>query len=233
MRYSVAVFSLVFLGFTGGEPVKQISLEYNSRILEKGKYITVAGEVYFRKSTGLMTTRLTRPFEMVTIVNSQGEVKIHDPSANTLVQNRSAMNSSEGSYLWHFLNGSYNDLGLAKTGYVIKTSKPEDGLMVTTWVPKQGFSSPIGKIELVHEKSLPVYIGYMDHQGKMLGKMYFSAFTTSGDVVFPSKITEIMYRSLRDSVITTKSYSEPRINNEVDLKYLDYKIPANAKIVEQ
>src|SRR5690606_8349899 len=103
---------LFFFSFTGDESVKQISLEYNSRILEKGKYITVAGEVYFRKSTGLMTTRLTKPFETVTIVNSQGEVKIHDPVANTLVQNRSAISSSEGSYLWHFLNGSYNDLGL-------------------------------------------------------------------------------------------------------------------------
>jgi len=230
-RALLAVSVLSVLSFRqSSESVKQLSLDFSSRILEKGKYITVSGEVYFRRSDGLLTTHLVKPFENITIVNAAGEMKIYDPGANTLVHNTSALNTTESSYFWHFLNGSYNDLGFSKVGYVISSSKIDNGLLVTNWVPRQGFSSPITNIELVHEKSLPVYVAFRNSRQHLLGKIYFSGYSRVGTLNLPSKITEFSYAN-KDSTVTTKKYSNPKVNAAVNEKFLDFRIPSNAKVL--
>lgn len=210
-----------------------IGLKFRSRLLENKKYLNVEGEVYFKRKGGVMTTHFVKPFENVTMVDANGDMNIYDFKDNTLMRSSSALNSSETSYFWHFLNGNYNDLGLAKTGYVIKGTKQEDGLLVTTWVPKTGFNTPIQSIEMVHEKSLPVYLGFTGARNKPLGKIFFSSYQTVGDVPLPMKITEISYKQKGDSVVTYKVYSDPKTNSAVDTKYLDFKIPSNAKIVSE
>jgi beta-mannanase len=47
----------------------------------------------------------------------------------------------------------------------------------------------------------------------------------------PLKITEIAYQDKGDSTVTSKTYYNPKINKEVNATYLDFKIPANAKVV--
>lgn len=208
-----------------------ISLSFTSKILEKKKYITVEGEVYFKKQGGVLTTHLKKPFENVTIINVNGDMKNYDVLDNTLIQSSSALTSSESSYFWYFLNGNYNDLGLPKLGYVIKDTKIDEGAFITNWVPKAGFNTPIQKIQLVHEKSLPIYLEFIDSKNKPLGKIFFSSYQKIGDANIPLKITEIAYKEKNDSMVTVKVYSNPKINNEVNLTYLDFKIPANAKVV--
>ncbi len=233
MRFPLLIVcSLLLLSFRQSNETRQISLEFNSRILEKGKYISVSGHMYFRKSDGILTTRLIKPFENVTIVNAAGEMKIYDPAENTIIQNHSALNSSESSYFYHFLNGSHNDLGYGKAGYVISSSRLEKGLMVTNWVPRKGYSTPISSIELVQEKSLPIFVCFKDNRNKVLGKIFFSSYQKVGGLQLPLRITEIMYKEKKDSVITTKQYSNPRINEPADAVWLDFKIPANAKVIE-
>lgn len=230
MRLRAFIAALPFaVAFTQQEPVKQVSMDFTSRILEKGKYLTVAGEVYFRKNDGLMTTHFTKPFENITIVNASGEMHVYDPKENTVMLNRSALNSTEGSYLWHWLNGSHNDLGVSKTGYVVESSKFDQGMMVTRWVPAPGRSTPVAVIEIAHEKNLPVYAGFMNARGQYLGKLFFSSYQKAAGITFPAKITEISYRG-KDSTVTSKLYSNLKINQAVNSLYLDYKIPANAKV---
>lgn len=208
-----------------------ISLSFTSKILEKKKYVTVEGEVYFKKLGGVLTTHLTKPFENVTIINANGDMKNYDVLDNTLIQSSSALTSSESSYFWYFLNGNYNDLGFPKIGYVIKDTKVEEGVFITNWVPKPGMNTPIQKIELVHEKSLPIYIEFVGVKNKALGKIFFSSYQKVGTVNIPLKITEIAYKEKNDSTVTIKTYSNPKINSEVNATYLDFKIPANAKVV--
>ncbi len=208
-----------------------ISLSFTSKILENKKYITVEGEVYFKKLGGILTTHLTKPFENVTIINANGDMKNYDVLDNTLIQSSSALTSSESSYFWYFLNGNYNDLGFPKIGYVIKDTKVEEGVFITNWVPKPGMNTPIQKIELVHEKSLPIYVEFVGPKNKALGKIFFSSYQKVGTVNIPLKITEIAYKEKNDSTVTIKTYSNPKINSEVNLTYLDFKIPANAKVV--
>lgn len=232
MWFKTGLALLMLLPFQQ-QRLMQVSLEYQSRILEKGKYITVTGKVYFNRQTAELTTHLIKPFETVTIVNADGDLRIHDPLANTLVQNRSSTNTSEASYLSHFLSGTYSDLGLRKAGYTISGTKTDNGMLITTWVPQQGFSSPIGSIELVKEKDLPIYIAFFDHKKKQLGRMYFSKFSKLADTYYPGKIVEIMYKEKNDSMVTTKNYSNPLLNAAVEQKYIQYKIPSNARVIEQ
>lgn len=228
---AVVLLSAFAFGSSFYLKTEAISLSFTSKLLENKKYIVVEGEVYFKKKGGILTTHLTKPFENITTVNASGDMNIYDVKENTLMRSSSAQNSSESSYFWHFMNGNYNDLGLAKNGYVIKTTKEEDGLLVTTWVPKMGFSTPISSIEMVHEKSLPVYMGFMGPKNKALGKIFFSSYKKIGDVPIPLKITEISYKQKGDSAVTAKTYSDPKTNEAVSAVYLDYKIPANAKVV--
>jgi hypothetical protein len=213
------------------EITRQVSMNFTARILEKGKYLVTEGQVYFRKKDGVLTTRLSKPFVNITIVDKAGDMKIYDPVANTVVYNSSDFNSTESSYLWHFLNGAVNDLGYSKTGYAIKTSKVDKGLMITHWAPKSGYSTPIAGIELVHEKNLPIYVAFTNHRNKKLGKIFFSSYRKIGDMQMPLKVVEIMYKGARDSVVTTKTYSNPVINEKVDERFIDFKIPSNARVI--
>jgi hypothetical protein len=228
----IAGLCIVLLAFNQTSAVvKQLSLSFTSKILENKKYITVQGDVFFKTQGGVLTTHFIKPFENVTVINAEGEMKNYDVLSNTVLQSSSALTSSESSYFWHFLNGNYNDLGLQKLGYVIKDTKQEDGALLTNWVPKAGMSSPILKIELVHEKSLPIYLGFIGAKNKTLGKIFFSSYQKIGNLNIPLKITEIAYKDKKDSTLTYKTYSSPKINKEVDLTYLEFKIPTNAKVV--
>lgn len=224
--FALLVCSYMSLGKTDA-----ISLSFTSKVYENKKHFTVVGDVYFKKLGGVLTTHLIKPFENVTIINSDGEMKNYDVLDNVLMLSNSALTSSESSYFWHFFNGNYNDLGIGKLGYVIKGTKQEDGLMVTNWVPKSGVQNPIRSIELVHEKSLPIFLGFFDVKNRSLGKIYFSAYQKVGETHLPFKITEISYKEKNDSIIIYKTYSNPKLNDAVDKKYLEFKIPSNAKVL--
>lgn len=213
------------------DPIKQLSLKFSSRILENKKYITVEGNVYFKKQGGVLTTHLTKPFENVTIINADGEMKNYDFKENAVMISTSALTSSESSYFWYFLNGNYNDLGLQKTGFVIRDTKKEDGVLITNWVPKAGSQIPIQRVEMVHEKTLPIYMAFYGGREKLLGKMFFDNYQKVGNLSLPFKITEIAYKDKKDSTLVTKTYSDPKLNETVDVKYLEFKIPANAKVL--
>jgi hypothetical protein len=211
--------------------VSQLSLDFKSRILKKSKYINISGEVYFKKSGSVLTTHLFTPFESVTMIDANGDVTNYDFKENSFSQSSSALSSSESSYFWFFLNGRYNDLGLPKIGYVIKETKTDEGFFVTTWVPKSGLQTPVLRIELVHEKSLPVYLEFIGAKNKKLGKIYFSNYSKIGKLYLPLQINEFAYIEKGDSIITTKTYSNPKTNEDVKSNFVDFKIPKNAKII--
>lgn len=224
---------VVVFGFSIYKPTatKQVSLDFTSKILEKGKYITVSGEMYYDIGGKRMTTHLTKPFENVTVVNVNGEMKIYDPLDNTVVYSNSQMNTTESSYFHHFFNFSSSDMGLQKLGYVISSTKVEDGMIITTWVPKEEKTTPIKSIELAHQKSDIMYMGVMSKKKKFLGKVFFSKHQKVGEFSIPMSITEFGYSEKGDSTVTKKVYSNPKVNEQVNSKYINFQVPKNAKVV--
>ncbi len=209
--------------------VTVFSLEFNSKMIENKKYINVEGEVYFKRDNNLMVTHIKKPFETVTILNANGDMKVYNYESNTITLTSNILNSSEQSYFWYYLTGNYHDMGLSKTGYTMTDTKIEDGAIVTYWGPKPGNISYIKKIIIATENNLPIYEEFQADKGKIKGKIFFANYTKIGDILLPLKITEIFYGLKKDSSINIKQYFNPKINKEVSLEYLNFKIPSNAK----
>ncbi len=51
-------------------------------------------------------------------------------------------------------------------GYTLKATGFEDGLKITNWSPPMQLATQVSKVELVHEKGNPIYMGYHDTQRK-------------------------------------------------------------------
>ncbi len=231
MQIAVLIFSFFLFSYSIGDK-SSLSMEFEYKILENKKYVVTKGEIFYKKEGGILTTRFTKPFENITIVNNKGEVKNYDVKDNTLMLSNSDFSVSNLSYLVFFINGNLNDLGLAKSGYSVKSSKVEDGMLVSNWILKSGFNSPVANITLVHEKKIPVYIEFSDNKKKILGKVYFNSFAEINKIQMPTSITEILYGDKKDSTITQKKYFNFKTNNQVNPNYLNYIIPRNAKYVK-
>jgi hypothetical protein len=228
----VVICCVALLSFKqSSESTKSVSLEFTSKILEKGKYVSVQGELYYDIVAKKMTTRITKPVENITIVKVNGEMKIYDPKENTILDNTSTVNSTETSYFHRFFNNEASDMGLQKLGYLIQSTKIDEGLLVTTWAPKPGTANPLKSIELAHQKSKIVYMGLISHKNKYVGKIYFSKYFTVGSISLPGSITEFGYTEKGDSIINKKNYFNGKINNQVNLNYLNYQIPENARVI--
>jgi len=223
----------ILFGFTKFQSVKtkQVSLDFTSKILEKGKYIAVSGEMYYSIPDKRMTTHLTIPFENITIANANGEMKIYDAKENTVMYSTSEANSTESSYFHHFFNSSTSDMGLQKLGYTIFNTKIDDGMLVTSWMPKQN-NTPIKRIVLAHMKSNIMYMEIVSGKNKPMGKVFFSKHSKVGEFTIPLSITEFSYSDNGDSVVTKKVYSNPKVNELVNSKYINYQVPKNAKVVK-
>lgn len=231
-RFVVFICGLFLLSFKqSSENVKYVSLEFTSKILEKGKYVSVQGELYYDIPAKKMTTRITKPVENITIVTSTGEVKIYSPKENTILNNSSPANSIETSYFHRFFNNQMSDMGLQKLGYLVQSTKIEDGLLVTTWGSKPGTASPLKHIELAHQKSKLVYMGLVALNNRLVGKIYFSKYFSVGPYSIPGSITEFGYTDKGDSIINKKNYFNPKINGEVNSRFLNFVIPSNARVI--
>ena len=231
---TVFILSSLFLilsSFLFPVPIDSMSLEMSAKILNKGKYVAVSGQVFYKKSGGVMITKFTKPSETVTITNANGEMKIYDIKANTVMQMQGLDFSSENSFFYYFLCGKTQDMGLKSTGFKLKNTKIEDGIVVTNWVPEKEGGSELSKIEMVHEKYKPIYMALYNIKSKVIKKTYYSNYQKVEDISFPLNITEFDFDTKGDSTITRRLYSSVKTNDEVDEKYLNYKIPANAKVL--
>ncbi len=212
-------------------PVESISLDMSAKILNKGKYVAVSGQVFYKKSGGLMVTKFLKPSESVTITNANGEMKIYDVKANTVLQMQGLDFSSDNSFFYYFLCGKTQDMGLKSTGFKLESTKIEDGMVVTQWVPEKGGTNELSRIEMVHEKYKPIYMALYNVQKKVIKKTYYTNYNKIQDISFPLNITEFNYDIKGDSTITRRLYSNVKTNKEVDETYLNYKIPSNAKVL--
>lgn len=221
----VALFTSLF------QPVKVISLKMDAKTLSKGKTVSAKGEVFFRNADGLLVTHFSYPFEYLVFVNGKGEVKMYDPKNNTVVLRESGDMSSENSFFFQFFNGGTSDMGLKKAGYNLARTRRESTVIITEWIPKDSHS-PVGKVELAHDQNIPTAIFIYDRDGKVSQKTFYSKYSKIGALNLPMNVTEITFTSPKDSVISKKWYTEPASDEKVDLKYFNFKIPANAKVVD-
>lgn len=221
-----------FISFSILKPVEKLSLSMVVKSLEKGKSITAKGEVYYQTAGGLMVTHFYAPAEMISITNGFGEYKNYDLKTNSVMQMQGEEYSSKNSFFYFYLSGKTQDMGLAKFGYRLNETKIEDKIIVTTWLPPEEMAAKVGRAEMAHENYQPIFIAFFDVKGKPVQKTFYSNFQKVGDLSLPMSITEFMYTAKGDSTISKRVYGDIKINEQVETKYLTFKIPANAKVVK-
>ncbi len=224
---------LLFSSFeTKQQKTDKISLDLLSKTLYKGKSVSLKSEVYYRNTGALMVTHFTSPQEKIIITNNNGEYKDYDFKTNTVTLMQGLDLSSKNSLFYNFLSGSTSDMGLKLLGYKLLNTRIENKMVITTWVPVGSIGTTSTKAEIVHENYLPIYMAFYNEDGKPAHKSYYSNYQQVGAIMMPLTITELEYINPGDSIITKRTYSNLKTNEQVNDFYLNYKIPSNAKIVK-
>jgi outer membrane lipoprotein-sorting protein len=233
MKKIVFLTFLICLGVNAQMKIEKLKLEMVAKTLHNKKSIVIKSDVYYRVTGGLMVTKSSYPSEQITITNNNGEFKHYDFKTNTATVTQGLDLSSENSIFYNFLLGNINDMGLTKLGFKIKSTKPsaagEKKMIVTIWTNEN--NPEVGKVELVHENSLPIFICFYDKNNKPLQKSFYSNYQYIGNLKMPLTITEFEYVGLNDSVVSKKTYSNPKLNSDVEDTYFSFKIPSNAKFI--
>ena len=202
-----------------------------TRSTYKGKLSSLKATVFYT-SAGKMVSYYREPTEMLITNNSKGEITMYNFKNNTVIQKQNSMMSTDVNQLYYFLENNKNDLGLTKIGFVLTETKFKDGLKITVWSPPMQLVRDILKVELAHDKGNPVFLGYFDLKGKAINKVFFYDYHLVGGLQFPASVTYINFKGVNDSIISKTSYSNFKVDQEVDEQYLNFVIPANAKVTQ-
>jgi outer membrane lipoprotein-sorting protein len=227
---AITILAIVSTGFSYFYNVQKISVRMVTRTAQKGQTGTIMADVYYLAS-GKMVTHFFDPKEYFVINNAKGEMSVYDPKKNTAMQQQNIMYSTETSQLYFFLQNKKSDLGLKSMGFSVTDTRFEQDLMITHWSPPLQAAKLLREVELVHKGPNPIYMKYVDKEGKNAKKIYYYNYTTLNGVDFPMAITQIDFVA-SDSIITKTTYSDIKVNEAAEHPLFNYSIPANARTLK-
>jgi outer membrane lipoprotein-sorting protein len=222
---------LITSSFAHQRIFEKIAVDMETRSATAGKSTQIKASIFY-SSEGKMVSYYTVPQEMVIVNNKKGEIIIYNPLDNTVLQQQNFTMGTETTQLYFFLENKRGDLGLSGMGYTLKATRFEDGLKITSWSPPMQLATQLSKVELVHEKGNPIYMGYLDSKGRVIKKTFFYNYArVSEDISFPSAVTQIDFKTPKDSIVTKTTYSQFHLNQQVSDEKLNYSVPSNAKVI--
>lgn len=171
--------------------------------------------------------------EQVVFTNALGEYKSYDIEENKVILLEGEDLSSRKSFVYQFLNGQTNDLGLRDLGFKMVNTRFEDGIMINEWKAPENRQVESQKIEIAFENYLPIYMGFFNIDGQAIQKTYYTNYQDVLYTKLPFTITEISYMAAGDSSITRRTYSNLKMNSDVSEHWLNFEIPKNAEIIVQ
>ena len=207
---------------------KRISANVEIKQVKNKKAITIKKDIFYQ-SNGNFVVHFTKPQEYYVVTNSLGEAKAYMPQSNEVLVMNDKSFSSQNELLYSFLSNDYQDFGLQKLGFKLKSQKKEGMKIIKTFVTDKKEFKDIAKIEIVFEKNLPIYSAYYNSKG-VTRKTYFNKYMHLSQFTFPTQITEISYDSPSDSTVKREVYSNIKVDQLSGNALFDYKIPASAKL---
>lgn len=230
MKAILMFFIGLFMLLLSSGNIEKLSLDMTARTLYKGKSITIKGQLFYKLQGGVMVTRIESPLEQIVFANATGEFKSYDVKSNTVTLMQGIDFSSKNSFIYQFLSGNINDMGLSSLGYKLKDTRIEGKVVVSTWIAPSDRVMEIQKAEIAHENYLPIFMGFYDAKGNSIQKIYYTNYQNVAHFKMPFTITEFEFIAPGDSTITRRTYSNLKLNEQVDNTWFNYQIPANAKI---
>jgi outer membrane lipoprotein-sorting protein len=226
------ISALFFFSSFLSSPVKKISCSMETVSLTQNKKFRLTADIYYNYSSGKLIMHYSKPSDYLLLTNSKGEAKMYNPKTNEVSLKMGFEYDTKNTLLYYFFANKQYDLGLKDLGFSLKDTKFDEGLMITTWQPPFDMKSAVGKVELVHENYLPIYLGYFSPEGKLTKKIYYYEYTQVANVKLPLKVVEFNYLSNNDSLVSRTIYSNIKYNEQANSKYFSFKIPDNAKVID-
>lgn len=206
-----------------------VSFSMVKRSTSHGMISRVEASVFYKPS-GEMVTHFVSPIDMYVLNNSLGNVEIFNTKENTVVKSLDNRMGSQNTTFYYFLFGSSEDLGLTEVGFSLEESRIEDMMLISEYTPPAAMRD-LGRVELVSNGDHPVFMGYINREGKYVKKTYYYDYEVVRGVDFPMSITEIDFLN-NDSTITKTTFSNFRFDIPKDKEFADFKTPSNATLLE-
>jgi outer membrane lipoprotein-sorting protein len=232
MTFAITTLALLVSAVPDQSNLQKLSLDLTARTLFQGKSITAKGSVYYKPTNGLLVTKMFTPINQIIIATSTGELKSYDPQTNKVALSQGSEFSTKNSFIYSVLSGQTNDMGLSSSDYKITDTKNDDGVIVNTWTAPVDRPAQAQQIEIAYENYLPIYLGFINAEGEIIQKTYYTNYQSVSYIKMPLTITEITYYNEADSSITQRKYSNMKLNTEVDNTWLDFQIPDDAEVVD-
>lgn len=209
---------------------RRLSMDITTKQAANGKLLRVERHLYYN-SNGNLVVHYTYPTEYYVTSNKIGELSVYQPTSNEVMMmyDKDAMNMME-TFMF-FASNNYSDLNLTKLGFVRKEAKKENGRVITTYEPTSLEDKHISKVVVVTTDRKPIYSAFYDNGGKIVKKNYYSQYQEYATLTFPTKITQISYGNVGDSVIKREEYTNIKTSDFGSGALFNYTIPTNAKRV--
>jgi len=224
--------TLFIVSNLSAQSVNRISLHRETSALIKGNKIVEQADCYYSRENLKMVVHSTSLNEYVKIVSSKGEISIYFPESNELILQQNSYLSSKKEELYIYVNNMYDDLGLRNEGFTMMETRNDGDYMIIDWAPPASHKDKIKKIEIVYENMMPIYSATYNFNGDVYKKTYYTDYLVNSNLILPKRITDITYTSKTDSIVRRVLYSDIKINDEVDMTYLNYKVPKDAKLIK-
>lgn len=210
---------------------ENVQIKASIKKANQGKMQALEMTTYFNID-GKMVSIYEKPDNIVIINNEKGNVTIYDRYNNTLVKSDNPYYSTRSNELYYFLNNKKQDLGLSEMGFTVKNTLFENGFIVTNWAPPEQGEAFFSEIKLVHDNYNPIYIEYLDKEGMIVKKMFFSEYETFNYIDLPKTITSIDFKSVQDSIVTRTTYGQIIFDTSETTDKLNFDIPSDAKLLK-
>jgi len=227
------IFLFTLCCFTYAASAQRLfSVSVESKTVHKGKMTIVNKDIYYRKDGNLnirYTTSASQQYYSTT--SPFGFTSIYHPSTKEASSLNPEFFKAEDELLFLFASGSGEDLGMARFGFVLKSTSKDGKFIVKRYEPKVK-GGKCAWVELVlDENYLPVYCAYHDKKDKIITKTYLSNYTSAKDFVFPLRVTEISYLfEKNDSTVRLDLYRDLLVDTPDEM--FNFHIPSDAKIVD-
>ncbi len=164
--------------------------------------------------------------------NAKGSLSLYNPREHTVMLFENFMYSTENSQFYFFLQNKKADMGLKSMGFQLQNTQLQGEQVITWWGAPSAMRDILKRIMLVHEKGKPVYMKYVDKDGKDVKKVYYYKYIEKFGLTFPTTITQFDYLPDGDSIVTRTIYSNLKFNQDAESELFNYQVPADAKPLE-
>lgn len=223
MKGKLLILFLLVSCFSKAQVFSRIQAEFSIKSKEAGgKGQLNMGKVFFDRSANRIVYQNSFPEKTTTVVFDTALYNIRDGKVVSRVRSPLPIAFSTFALL---LSGDFKSFGLEKMGYEIEKVEKEKEMVITTWKPKAGVVSPLGKV-LTSSKDQKLFgIIIYDKNEKMISKQFFKNYTSVNGLKVPQELIQITFGKNNEENYQVTTFKNILVNNMNESTIYNYCIP--------